>query len=196
MSFAFKREWGNPTPSANNHKRFLRSLDCKGAGASKIVYVAYDTQTGHEVAWADVPMDNKSLSQKKNILREIEIMKKLKHESLTTLIDAWFDTANKKVVMISPLGTPLRKFCRFWRVALNLNTVRRWCIQILKGLHYLHNCKPPIVHRDMKIENLLLSSSGDIKIVDYGVARYIDTNRKKTERKSHQIRWHTHVYGA
>ena len=132
-------------------------------------------------------------------------------------------------------------------------------LQILKGLHYLHNCKPPIVHRDMKIENLLLScawntsamniahihtyclsvcarvsarvcarvcacvcmcvclsldppyalrshaarcfryhalysvqtiflhtfvhvyytASGDIKIVDYGVARYIDTNRKK-----------------
>lgn len=181
MSDTFNREWGNPKSSAKNHKRFLRSLECKGEGASKVVYVAYDTQTGREVAWADVPMDNLSMSQKKNILREIDIMKKLKHPSLTTLIDAWFDTASKKVVIISPLGTPLRKFCRRWKEALTLITVRRWCNQILQGLDYLHNCKPSIVHRDMKIENLLLSASGDIKIVDYGVARFID-EKKRTEQ--------------
>lgn len=52
-----------------------------------------------------------------------------------------------------------------WRV------VKRWARQILRGMHYLHSQDPPIIHRDLKCDNIFINgAAGDIRIGDLGLS--------------------------
>ncbi|MFN8612686.1 MAG: protein kinase [Vulcanimicrobiota bacterium] len=55
-------------------------------------------------------------------------------------------------------------------------------VQVLETLTYLHQCRPPIIHRDIKSANLIRDSrSGRIKLVDFGIARSVETQRVQTQ---------------
>ncbi len=63
--------------------------------------------------------------------------------------------------------------CRFClsHPFVKLKVVKRWCCQILEGLVYLHSLRPPVIHRDIKCENMLYNSAdGTITIGDLGLA--------------------------
>ncbi len=54
---------------------------------------------------------------------------------------------------------------------VKLKVIKRWCVQVLEGLRYLHAQSPPIIHRDIKCENLLYNAAtGSITIGDLGLA--------------------------
>jgi len=54
----------------------------------------------------------------------------------------------------------------------NLKVIKRWCRQILKGLIYLHSYDPPIIHRDIKCDNIFINGAhGEVKIGDMGTAK-------------------------
>ena len=64
-------------------------------------------------------------------------------------------------------------FFRYLRRLRKVNTkvVKRWCHQILKGLHFLHSRSPPIIHRDLKCDNIFITgTTGSVKIGDLGLA--------------------------
>ena len=68
---------------------------------------------------------------------------------------------------------PRRVGCRFVRShpSIKLKVLKRLAVQILRGLHYLHTLHPPIIHRDVKCENILYDAcSGEVKIGDLGLA--------------------------
>ncbi len=68
-----------------------------------------------------------------------------------------------------PLVGPAR-FC-LSHPFVKLKVVKRWCLQILEGLVYLHSLTPPVIHRDIKCENMLYNSAdGTITIGDLGLA--------------------------
>jgi serine/threonine protein kinase len=63
--------------------------------------------------------------------------------------------------------------CRFCvsHPEVKLKVIKRWCVQVLEGLRYLHAQSPPIIHRDIKCENLLYNAAtGSITIGDLGLA--------------------------
>jgi len=61
---------------------------------------------------------------------------------------------------------------------VNIRAVKHWCRQILKGLLYLHNHDPPVIHRDLKCDNIFVNGNqGEVKIGDLGLAAIL--------RKSH-----------
>lgn len=60
--------------------------------------------------------------------------------------------------------------------------VKRWAFQILKGLMYLHGHKPPVIHRDLKSDNIFINgSSGEVKIGDLGLATIIRSAAKSQQ---------------
>lgn len=61
---------------------------------------------------------------------------------------------------------------------VNIRAIKQWCRQILKGLLYLHSHDPPVIHRDLKCDNIFVNGNqGEVKIGDLGLAAIL--------RKSH-----------
>ena len=54
---------------------------------------------------------------------------------------------------------------------VDLKAIKNWAKQILRGLHYLHSHNPPIIHRDLKCDNIFVNgNNGEVKIGDLGLA--------------------------
>lgn len=63
--------------------------------------------------------------------------------------------------------------CRYLKrfKVMKIKVLRSWCRQILKGLHFLHTRTPPIIHRDLKCDNIFITGpTGSVKIGDLGLA--------------------------
>merc|ERR1711959_529000 len=60
---------------------------------------------------------------------------------------------------------------------LSVELTFKYTVQLLRGVAYLHNHYPPIVHRDLKCANLLLTQDGDIKIADFGCSKRVGISR-------------------
>lgn len=64
---------------------------------------------------------------------------------------------------------------------MKTKVLRSWCRQILKGLHFLHTRTPPIVHRDLKCDNIFITGpTGSVKIGDLGLATLMRTSFAKS----------------
>ncbi|EFJ40152.1 hypothetical protein VOLCADRAFT_69922, partial [Volvox carteri f. nagariensis] len=145
-----------------------------GQGAQKEVYRAFDEERGIEVAWNEVAVAELACFREKDqqrVFAEIRVLKQLKHKNIMTLHDYWFDEQRFMLVFITeifPDGT-LRQYRRRHKHA-DLPAMKRWAWQILQGLVYLHGHNPPIIHRDLKCDNIFVcGSSGVVKIGDLGL---------------------------
>lgn len=64
----------------------------------------------------------------------------------------------------------LNRYLKRFKV-MKIKVLRSWCRQILKGLHFLHTRAPPIIHRDLKCDNIFITGpTGSVKIGDLGLA--------------------------
>ncbi|KAG2210273.1 hypothetical protein INT47_003258 [Mucor saturninus] len=150
------------------NERYVRLNTLLGKGAYKVVYKAIDREEGYEVAWntmqATKSIDNKEMEH------EIEILKSVRHPNIIAFHDAWYQ--KNEFVFVTELMTSgtLREYIR--KLSLpNIKIVKRWSRQILKGLAYLHAYNPPIIHRDIKCDNIFINGAhGEVKIGDMGTA--------------------------
>ncbi|GLI60599.1 hypothetical protein VaNZ11_002772 [Volvox africanus] len=154
--------------------RRYRKYELLGQGAQKKVYRAFDEERGMEVAWNEVAVAELARFREKDqqrVFAEIRVLKQLKHKNIMTLYDYWFDERRLMLVFITeifPDGT-LRQYRRRHKHA-DLPAIKRWAWQILQGLVYLHGHNPPIIHRDLKCDNIFVcGSSGAVKIGDLGL---------------------------
>ena len=88
-------------------------------------------------------------------------------------IDTWYDSNRQEVIFISELVVASLKsyILRIKDSKPKLKAIKGWCKEILKGLKYLHEQTPPIIHRDIKCENIFINTNiGNIKIGDLGLA--------------------------
>mmetsp|Transcript_10932 Transcript_10932/g.8116 ORF Transcript_10932/g.8116 Transcript_10932/m.8116 type:complete len:156 (+) Transcript_10932:230-697(+) len=118
-------------------------------------------------------------SQKK-VMQEFIILQKLRHKNVVKLFDS-FQTG-KHVVFAMELcaGGDLLNFVRKRR-KLNEDIAKHIFKQVVDGLEYCHS--RGVVHRDIKLDNLLLDSNGCVKICDFGVSKHLDDVRKVVMRK-------------
>ena len=143
------------------------------------MYKAFDTQEGREVAWNKVDLatigsavgDIDSTDQDR-ILAEIRVLKALKHKNIMSFYKWWYNEERRQINFISELfssGT-LRQY-RKKHKHLGNEVLKHWAWQILCGLVYLHGHHPPIVHRDLKCDNIFINGAdGVVKIGDLGLA--------------------------
>ncbi|ESQ47620.1 hypothetical protein EUTSA_v10020315mg [Eutrema salsugineum] len=164
--------------------RYGRYDEILGKGASKTVYRAFDEYEGIEVAWNQVKLRNftRNPEELEKFFREIHLLKTLNHQNIMKFYTSWVDTNNLAINFVTELFTSgtLRQY-RLRHRRVNIKAVKQWCKQILKGLIYLHSCSPPIIHRDLKCDNIFINGNqGEVKIGDLGLAAIL--------RKSHAVR--------
>ncbi|KAF9571360.1 hypothetical protein EC968_000676 [Mortierella alpina] len=156
------------TPSTNRIHRPPQLNSVLGKGAYKIVYKGIDREEGYEVAWNCFQTTKQEYAE---LSQEVEILKRVRHPNIINFHDCWY--SNTEFIFITELMTSgtLREYIRKLQTP-NLKVVKRWCRQILKGLIYLHSYDPPIIHRDIKCDNIFINGAhGEVKIGDMGTAK-------------------------
>lgn len=136
-----------------------------GAGGMSSVYLAWDIKL--EKYWAIKSTEEKNIVSS---MSESEVLKNLDHPSLPRIVDVINEDEKIYLVMDYVDGETLGEILRK-RGNIDEESVRSWCVDILRGLDYLHRQNPPIIYRDMKPDNVMLSKEGNIKIIDFGIAR-------------------------
>ena len=111
---------------------------------------------------------------KKMFKRETDIMMSLKHPNIVSLYDTIIDETNENVYLIMDYYSrgDFSKFLR--KRPLKEKYAIKYLKQLSEGLKYLLSNN--IIHRDLKPQNILVSDIGDIKITDFGFARYFDSD--------------------
>eukprot|EP00245_Coleochaete_scutata_P005945 TRINITY_DN1998_c0_g1_i1.p1 TRINITY_DN1998_c0_g1~~TRINITY_DN1998_c0_g1_i1.p1 ORF type:complete len:1450 (+),score=311.27 TRINITY_DN1998_c0_g1_i1:500-4849(+) len=145
-----------------------------GKGAFKTVYRAFDEVDGIEVAWNQVKVQDvlQSPEDLERLYTEVDLLKTLKHKNIIKFYNSWVDTKTKNVNFITEIFTSgnLRQY-RKRHKHVDLKAVKNWSRQILRGLLYLHSHDPPIIHRDLKCDNIFVNGNqGEVKIGDLGLA--------------------------
>lgn len=154
--------------------RYIRYKEVLGKGASKTVYKAFDETDGIEVAWSLIEIDRilQSPQDLGRLYSEVHLLKTLNHKNIIKYNYSWIDDKNKTINIITELFTSgsLRQF-RMKHKKVDIKAVKNWARQILKGLNYLHSQNPPVIHRDLKCDNIFINGNhGVVKIGDLGVA--------------------------
>ncbi|CAO2147755.1 unnamed protein product [Urochloa humidicola] len=164
--------------------RYLRYKEIIGSGAFKTVYKGFDAVDGIEVAWAKVEITGRIMGSPKELQRlktEIQLLRSLQHKHILKLYASWVDNKKRTVNIITELFTSgnLRQY-RTKHKKVDMKAMRRWAKQILTGLAYLHDQKPPIIHRDLKCDNIFINGNhGKVKIGDFGLAMIMQ--QRKTQ---------------
>ncbi|CAN1299705.1 Serine/threonine-protein kinase WNK8 [Linum perenne] len=154
--------------------RYIRYDEILGRGAFKTVYKAFDEVDGIEVAWNQMNVEDalQTPEQLERLYSEVHLLKSLKHENIIKCYHSWVDDQTKTINMITELFTSgcLRQY-RKKHNNVDLKAIKNWARQILKGLNYLHSHDPPIIHRDLKCDNVFVNGhTGEVKIGDLGLA--------------------------
>ncbi|OVA20585.1 Protein kinase domain [Macleaya cordata] len=154
--------------------RYGRYREVLGKGAFKTVYKAFDELEGIEVAWnqiklADVLRNSEDLER---LYSEVHLLKTLKHKNIIKFYNSWVDTKQDNINFITEIFTSgtLRQY-RKKHKHVDLRALKNWSRQILQGLLYLHSHDPPVIHRDLKCDNIFVNGNqGEVKIGDLGLA--------------------------
>lgn len=142
--------------------RFGRYCELLGSGAVKKVYRAFDQREGRDVAWNQVRLRNFS-SDPSVIIRlrsEIELLKTLKNDNIIVLYHFWKDVEHNTFNFITEACASgnLRDYRKKHR-HVSLQALKKWAVQILRGLDYLHTHEPCIIHRDLNCSNIFINGN-------------------------------------
>ncbi|XP_036875612.2 serine/threonine-protein kinase WNK4 isoform X2 [Manis javanica] len=145
-----------------------------GRGSFKTVYRGLDTDTTVEVAWCELQTRKLSRAERQRFSEEVEMLKGLQHPNIVRFYDSWKSVLRGQVciVLVTELMTSgtLKTYLRRFR-EMKPRVLQRWSRQILRGLHFLHSRVPPILHRDLKCDNVFITGpTGSVKIGDLGLA--------------------------
>ncbi|CAL1529543.1 unnamed protein product [Lymnaea stagnalis] len=173
-----------------NQKLRVKRLIAEGGFA--FVFVAQDASNGKEYALKRLLANDEE--KNKAVLEEIKYLKKLSgHPNIINFISAaaisneQSDHGQSEYLLLTELcgGQLVDELNRRGR-PLPFDQVLRVFYQTCRAVQHMHKQKPPVVHRDLKAENLLISSQGTIKLCDFGsattVTHYPDSSWSAIQR--------------
>ncbi len=158
--------------------KLYRVTDYLGEGAQSYVYSVSDAKRPL-ARWAlkQLRLEDISTSEQDAAIemfaREGLILKQLHHQALPKLIDYGAPVGQAPyIVMELVKGQPLDEVLAKRTTPLRLEEALPIALQLTHLLQALHNQTPPIIYRDLKPSNLILSDSGMIRLIDFGIARF------------------------
>ncbi|RDA93352.1 hypothetical protein CP533_0333 [Ophiocordyceps camponoti-saundersi (nom. inval.)] len=151
------------------HPSSFQQLEKLGEGTYATVFKGRNRQTGELVALKEIHLDSEE-GTPSTAIREISLMKELKHENIVALHDV-IHTENKLMLVFEYMDGDLKRYMDTHgeRSALKPATIQSFMYQLLKGIDFCHQNR--VLHRDLKPQNLLINSKGLLKLGDFGLAR-------------------------
>jgi serine/threonine protein kinase len=154
-----------------------------GQGGMGAVFVATDERFGSTVAIKETLFTDKNLL--KAFEREARLLNSLRHPALPRVSDYFIEECGQFIVMEYITGEDLSEKMERYGKAFPLEDVLNWSNQLLDALEYLHSQEMPVIHRDIKPQNLKLTPRGQIILLDFGLAKGNPTDAShKTAAKS------------
>ncbi|XP_026762837.1 cyclin-dependent kinase 14 isoform X1 [Galleria mellonella] len=142
-------------------------LEQLGEGSYATVYKGYSNLTQQVVALKEIRLQEDE-GAPFTAIREASLLKELKHANIVTLHDI-VHTRETLTFVFEFVDTDLSQYMERHPGGLNHHNVRLFMFQLLRGLSYCHRRR--VLHRDVKPQNLLISSHGELKLADFGLAR-------------------------
>ncbi len=148
-----------------------------GSGGMAVVYRAFDTQNGDaqvavkQLRSPDEFDDPKNFKQyEQQFGNESDFLQRLRHPNIPLYVDHFSELGKRFLVEEFIPGQTLESMCRGLGVPESM--ALPWLLQVCDVLGYLHGQNPPVIYRDLKPANLMLSSvDGKVKLLDFGIAR-------------------------
>jgi predicted Ser/Thr protein kinase len=140
-----------------------------GAGGMGAVYIATDQRFGSIVALKETFFDDPNL--RKAFEREARLLNHLRHTALPRVSDHFGEEEGQFLVMEYIPGEDLSHMLKERGAPFAPSQVLAWADQLLDALDYLHTQTPPVVHRDIKPQNLKLLPRDQIVLLDFGLAK-------------------------
>lgn len=166
----------------------LKEID---RGGMSIVYLAADNRLKKSVVLKDIRKNNKIDSKVllDCLKAEVNLLKELDHTNLPKIYDLIEGEDHIYVVMDYIEGESLKRKIDREKV-FSANDVIDWAKQLSNVLSYLHTRKPePIIYRDMKPHNIMLTPDGKIKLIDFGISI-------KSDEESNSLNFATDIYAS
>src|SRR5262247_654173 len=166
-----------------------------GQGGMGAVYQATDRKFGNAVALKETFYND--LQLRKAFSHEARLLNRLRHAALPVVTDYFAIGERQFLVMQYIPGKDLEQLLGDRKAQgqglFMASQVIRWADQLLDALEYLHSQKPPIIHRDIKPQNLKLTPRGEVILLDFGLAKGIVTHQSQV---SQSIRGYTPNYAS
>uniref|UniRef100_A0ABI7VQ92 Protein kinase domain-containing protein n=4 Tax=Felidae TaxID=9681 RepID=A0ABI7VQ92_FELCA len=148
----------------------FEKLNRIGEGTYGIVYRARDTQTDEIVALKKVRMDKEKDGVPISSLREITLLLRLRHPNIVELKEVVVGNHLESIFLVMGYcEQDLASLLENMPTPFSEAQVKCIVLQVLRGLQYLH--QNFIIHRDLKVSNLLMTDKGCVKTADFGLAR-------------------------
>ncbi|KAE8319809.1 kinase-like domain-containing protein [Aspergillus transmontanensis] len=147
----------------------FQQLEKLGEGTYATVFKGRNNQTGEMVALKEIHLDTEE-GTPSTAIREISLMKELQHENILSLYDV-VHTENKLMLVFEYMDKDLKRYMDTHgnRGQLEPGLIKSFVYQLLRGVAHCHENR--ILHRDLKPQNLLINTKGQLKLADFGLAR-------------------------
>lgn len=163
-----------------NRYEILQPIGKGGMGA---VYLTRDQRLGNTVALKETFFNDSMMVAA--FEREARLLAGLRHAALPKVIDHFTDEHGQFLVMEFIPGDDLQNLLEGSAQSFQQEEMLQWADQLLDALDYLHSQDPPVIHRDIKPQNLKLTSRNQIVLLDFGLAKNsIANNTTTTSGKS------------
>jgi serine/threonine protein kinase/cytochrome c-type biogenesis protein CcmH/NrfG len=110
--------------------------------------------------------------------KEIDLLFNLKHPRIPSLVLSFQERGNYYFVMEFVPGRTLEKILEDSKAPLDEDQVIKWMMQVCEALSYIHSQTPPIILRDLKPGNIMITPDDNVQLIDFGIARKFDPNKR------------------
>ncbi|XP_002722978.2 cyclin-dependent kinase 3 isoform X1 [Oryctolagus cuniculus] len=156
-------------PGSSADMDVFQKVEKIGEGTYGVVYKARNKETGQLVALKKIRLDLETEGVPSTAIREISLLKELKHPNIVRLLDV-VHNEKKLYLVFEFLSQDLKKYMDSTPASqLPMHLVKSYLFQLLQGVNFCHSHR--VIHRDLKPQNLLISERGAIKLADFGLAR-------------------------